>query len=65
MIIAGSVLPATAVPLAGDADPFDDGQEHDHDGGGSNAHVGNIEDRRVRQLEKVDHVATERTRRSK
>jgi hypothetical protein len=65
MIIAGFVTPATAVSLTSDADPLDDRQEHNQDGGGRNAHIGNIEDRPVRQLEKVDHVPAERARRSK
>jgi hypothetical protein len=61
-IIAGA--PATAMPLAGDADALHDGEEHDHDGGGGDTHVGHVEDRPVWQLEKVDHVTTKRTRRS-
>ena len=59
IVIAGA--PATAMPLAGDADVLDDGQDHDHDRGRGDAHVGHVEDRPVRQLEEVDHVAAERT----
>src|SRR5918994_2792535 len=42
-------------------DVADHGQHHDQDGGSGDAHVGHVEDRPLRQLQEVDHVAAERT----
>src|SRR5215212_2868759 len=51
IVIARVTTPSwSGMPLASDADPFHDRQEHDHDGGCSDAHVGDVEDRPVRQL---------------
>jgi hypothetical protein len=45
--------------LASDGNSSHHRQEHDHDGSCCDAHVGDVENRPVGQLEKVDHVATE------
>jgi hypothetical protein len=45
--------------LARDADSFHDRQEYDQDCGCRDAHVRDIEDRPVRQLEKIDHVTAQ------
>jgi hypothetical protein len=47
------------VALASDADPLHNRQKYDHDRGCRDAHVSDIEDRPIRQLEEVDHVAAE------
>jgi hypothetical protein len=51
--------------LAGDADSFHDRQEHDHDGCRCDAHVSDIENRPVRELQEVDHMTAQHSGRSK
>jgi hypothetical protein len=61
IVVAWPTSPWTDMALAGDRNSFHHGQVHDQDGGCGDAHVGNVEDRPVWQLEEVDHVAPEHT----
>jgi hypothetical protein len=65
IVIIARVPPSrSGMPLASDADPFHHRQKHDQDGGCGDAHVGDVEDRPVRQLQKVDHVTAQHSGRS-
>jgi len=58
-VVASISPPGPGVALTSDGNSFHHRQVHDHDGGRCDAHVGNVEDRPVGQLEEVDHVAAE------
>src|SRR5512133_314077 len=65
IVIIARVPPSgPGVPLASDANPFHHRQEHDQDGSCGDAHVGDVEDRPVRQLQEVDHVTAQHSGRS-
>ena len=54
--------PVAGVALAVEADVLDHRQDHDQHRGRGDAHVGDVEDRPVRQLQEVDDVAAQHAR---
>jgi hypothetical protein len=59
IVVPSATPPGPDVALAGDGNAFHDRQEDDHDCGRCDAHVSDVEDRPVWQLEKVDDMAAE------
>jgi hypothetical protein len=58
-VVPSTTPPRAEVTFAADGNSSHDRQEHDHDGSRCDAHVSDVEDRPVWQLEKVDDVAAE------
>ena len=59
IVVPGTPPPGPNVTLASNGNPFHDREEYDHDCRRCDAHVSDVEDRPVRQFEKVDDVAAE------